>query len=383
MINPSYVSYLLKQKGYWEMKRVMTFLFFVCITGPSYAQGWEKLNQSEPLACDFRFNGQIRTGDLTGFLNDLESSGLFTPKVGLNSEGGSLAEVYNFLRLLEQSQSIAGIETKIESEASCLSSCAILFMFGKTFGANSPFPLREMERGARLGFHSPFIAPERSAGVDAAEAFRVALDVAKLLIDSSYRALTTEGPALPQELAAVVLGTPSDAMHFVDTIGELEIFGISTVSGDTPKLTLPNNRDEITVVAQRICASSHVMSNRQHFVKEGYAFSDLVQASADMATSETEMHHLKYVPAVASEPAYIVAVLSGPYWVPGWYSAGAMLFCRVVIPVVEKGASLEVIDYRVGFGTPMFDLDSRLPNDEDVRGVRVKAGLIPIDTPFR
>lgn len=348
----------------------------------SHAGTWERLPGEDHTACDYRFTGQIQPGDLTRFLAELEASGLFTPRVCLDSEGGALTEVYRFLRQLNQSRKIGGVSTRIETGASCLSACAILFMFGQTFGANSPYPSREVEPGARLGFHSPFIAPGRASGVEAEEAFRAALDIAKLLIDSSYRALTSAGPALPVELVSVVLGTPGDQMHYVDTIGEQTIFGIRRINHPETNIILPNDRDQVFQTARRICATSHVMSHRTHFVEEGYRFDDLVQAVARMEAAETDLHQLTLLPAEQGRLPRIVAVLSGPYHVPGWFSAGAMLFCKVSFEVGEQGNGFRVERYSAGFGTPMFDLDDRLPDAEQVTGAQLQMGLVPIDTRY-
>lgn len=364
------------------MLKVTTFLAFTfVIAQPCYAGTWERLSDDDHTACDYRFSGKIQTGDLTRFLAELETSGLFTPRVCLDSEGGALTEVYRFLRQLEQSRNIGGVSTRIETGASCLSACAILFMFGQTFGANSPYPSREIEPGARLGFHSPFIAPGRASGVEVDEAFRAALDIAKLLIDSSYRALTSAGPALPAELVSVVLGTPGDQMHYVDTIGEQTILGITRINHPDTIHTLPNDRDQVFQTARRICASSHVMSHRTHFVEEGYRFDDLVQAVARMMNAETDLHQLLLLPAGQDPLPRIVAVLSGPYHVPGWFSAGAMLFCKVSFDVTELETGFQVDRYYVGFGR-MFDLDNRLPDAQEVTGAQLQMGLVPIDTPY-
>lgn len=89
-----------------------------------------------------------------------------------------------FLQASEAAQGGFYFGTRIRGRDECLSSCAILFMFGQAFGANSPYPSRQMAPGAWLGFHSPFIRDGASSASDA-EVFRVALQVAKLLADRS------------------------------------------------------------------------------------------------------------------------------------------------------------------------------------------------------
>ena len=75
-------------------------------------------------------------------------------------------------------------------------------------------------------------------------------------------------------------------------------------------------------------------------------------------------------------------MLSGPYFVPGWFSAGAALYCHVDMNVARQGKSYVVNHYFVNFGGPSFDFDSRIATFEDstMRGMDV--GLIPVDTPI-
>lgn len=347
------------------------------------AGGWEALPGGGFHDCDFRFSGPIRPGDLTGHLDELANAGSLTPRICLNSEGGSLAEVYRFIQLVAQGDFIATVQTHVESDAACLSSCAILFMFGQAYGANSPYPSRQLAPGARLGFHSPFIAPEQAKGADAEDAFRVALQVSRLLVDSSYRALTMAGPAIPPELVALILGTPSDEMYHVDTIGELTLLGIETTTGDNRSMTLANDRRVIAETVRRICASSHVMSNRTHFVEDGYAFGDLVAAVDEMMGFDTQWHHMVLQKPARYQPARIVAMVSGPYAVPGWYSAGAALFCQVELMVEDNAGGFRITDYRVGFGGPSFDWNSRLAHPDEITRADLEAGLVPIDRRYR
>lgn len=341
---------------------------------------WEKLAGDNYADCQFRYTGQIMPGDLTGYIPELANGPTVVAKICLDSPGGSLSEVYRFLKRINQGEDSVTVATRVESGAVCESSCAILFMFGQAYGANSPYPMREVEPGARLGFHSPFIAPGQAQKADAADAFRVALDVSKLLTDSSYTALTSAGPALPPELVGLVLGTPGEQMRHVETVGELKLLGIEMVSDPEYDTILPNSKSVVTETIKRICASSYVISNRTHFVSEGYEFGDISKAAEKVRVSETKLHHLTLKKENGSQR--IVAMTSGPYYVPGWYSAGAVLFCQVEMGVEKVGEDFKVGWYNVGFGGPQFDWDTRLATEAEIERRGMSIGLVPIDTRY-
>ena len=361
------------------MLRLAALLAALLTSTAATAGEWQVVDGDPYQGCQFRFTGQILPGDLTGFLEELAASPAIAPRICLNSEGGSLAEVYRFI----QTEGRPYFATRVESGAVCLSSCALLFMFGETFGANSPSPSREMEPGARLGFHSPFIAPGQADQAAAEDAFRVALEVSKLLVDSSYRSLTTAGPALPPELVALVLGTPADQMAYVDRLGELGLLGIDLVARPEDGLVVPNDRAALEQVVRRICASSHVLSNRTFFVEEGYRFDDLVAAVGQVMAWETIVHALTLAPAEQYSPARITATATGPYAVPGWFSAGAVLYCQVELAVDQVPEGFAVQFYNVGFGRPVFDATGGLEGREEIDRPGIAAGLLPIETPYR
>ena len=365
------------------MRRLIALTaLFLLGAQPVLAGTWQALPTGVERDCDFRFSGRIEPGDLTGYIETIEASGHILPRLCLDSEGGSLAEVYGFIGRMAQSDEVMAFSTRIERGAQCLSSCAILFMFGQTYGANSPYPMRIMEPGARLAFHSPFIAPGREAGVDPADAFRVALDVSKLLVDSAYRALTTEGPAIRPEVVALILGTPPDEMYFVDTIGELNLLGIE-IDSPEQRLVLPDDTGAFGEATNRICAASHVLTNRQAFVSEGYDFADLVAAAREFERDGAEIHRLSLQPPEQFRSARIIASASGPYHVPLWFSAGAALFCQVEFSVEPVAEGFRVSHYNVGFGAPSFDLNARLAQPDEITQYGLSVGLLPIDQPYR
>jgi len=247
-----------------------------------------------------------------------------------------------------------------------------------------------MEPGARLGFHSPFLGNATYSDEQRDDVFRVALDVAKLLMDKSYKAVTQAGPPLSSELVSLVLSTPGDQMHYVETLGEVQLLGIEQPYDEEAKISISADSDSVGAVARRICASSYAMTFRHHLVDEGYAFGDLVRFVDGLKGPEDGqvVRNLVHGPGTSGVPS-IVAVLTGPLSVPGWNSAGAAMYCRVEIPAEAVGGAFEIYtsrSYKVSFGRA-FDLDDIAPDvipapdagyDYDV----IRAGLIPIDTPY-
>ena len=360
---------------------------FACLTlfalfQQASAGDWTKLDKQGFGDCDYRFSGPIQKGDLTGLIEDVGRDA-WKLRICLDSPGGSLAEVLRFKELVNSGEDTVTVGTRIEAGRSCLSSCALLFMLGQDFGANSPYPSRQMERGARLGFHSPFVPPETLAQGEASQAFNLALKVSQLLVEQSYKALTTEGPALPQELIGLVLGTPSDSMYFVETIGEMQILGIQPW-GQDPPVTLANDRDTVMRAVQRICDTSHVLSNRQHFVSVGYSFTDLAREIRRLSENPSvEWHAFEYRMEDDTGPARFIGVLSGNHYIPGWNSAGAALFCRVEIYANLTGDTFTVDGYSAKFAS-LADLGTQALSPRFEGGARPStlAGLVPIDTRY-
>lgn len=365
-----------------RLTRILALCLTTLLPAAAQAGDWQALDGDGRTTCNLGFSGPIRNGDL---MRGLEA-GMFTDYLNLvclDSPGGSLGEVHRFLQAAEGNIVFA---TRIRSGAGCLSSCAILFMFGQTFGANSPYPRREMEPGARLGFHSPFINDNVAVDVPDAEVFRVALDVAKLLADGSYKALTTAGPALPQELLALVLGTPSAGMRHVTSVTELRLLGVDLDPPPERAALFPDTRAELERLARQICVTSHTLTYRQHFVGEGYAFDDLVKRATDpiLLGSETIVEAAQMTPANGYQPETYMALVTGPFFQPGWYSAGSMQYCRVAIGREKVPGGVRVPTYDVEFGyLGQLDRRDRVPAQGQghvVRGFR--AGLLPIDTEY-
>ncbi|WP_417211056.1 hypothetical protein [Antarctobacter sp.] len=367
--------------------RVLTSLTLLVLAGPALAGTWNKLTPTGHGDCALLFEGPIGKGDLTSAIDD----GLlddFAPRICLNSPGGSLAEVLAFIEASDRSENGFYFGTRVRAGDECLSSCAILFMFGMSFGANSPYPSRQLDPGARLGFHSPFMRDGTAPAASDAEVFSVALQVAKLLADRSYKATSTAGPALPPELLALVLGTPSAEMRYIDTFAEARLLGIEmteNIEANTIFADTPENMDRL---ARQICQSSHTLTFRRSFVKEGYDFDDLIARASDPTTAaivfpgDHQVHFRRRVPPQANQPEKFISVLTGPaYFQPHWNSAGSAMYCRVELQMTRVPGGVQIPYYSADFNfLGLIDLKRDPGQTSTVSEMTI--GLLPLDTRY-
>ncbi|WP_323770627.1 hypothetical protein [Antarctobacter sp.] len=349
------------------------------VASAAHAGTWRTLDPASPGDCALEFEGVIEKGDLTGALERGLLDGYFS-RICLNSPGGSLAEVLDFIKVSRDAY-YGG--TRVRSGDECLSSCAILFMFGEAFGANSPYISRQLEPGARLGFHSPFIRDGTGSAASDAEVFGVALRVAKLLSDRSYMYADALDPALPQELLALLFGTPADQMRHVKTVGEARILGIELWPDPERTAVFPDTEASLDALTRRICANSHTLTYRHSFVSQGYDFDELVQvaeAKTTLGPEDLTIHKRRTLPPHGNRPETYFAVLSGlGYWVPGWHSAGSQQYCRVEMTKTPAPGGFIVGGYDVEFGQFIdANLNSIPAKRADSEGIR--GGILPLDT---
>lgn len=367
-----------------RLLRCLAALTFLFAAATAQAGTWTRLQPAGMDDCALLFEGPIGPGDLTQAIGAGLLDG-FATRICLDSPGGSLGEVLAFLQESERGDNAFYFGTRVRSGEECLSSCAILFMFGQAFGANSPYPSRQLEPGARLGFHSPFIRDGAAAGVPDTEVFTVALQVAKLLADRSYKAVTAEGAALPQELLALVLGTPSAGMRYVETIGEARVMNIELTRNLESEVILEDRREVFDPLLKQICIASHTLTFRQHMVNEGYDFADLVQRATDPMALGADYEITAYVRnrgEGTSGSNEVRAVLTGPeYYQPGWYSVGSMMYCRVQMFLEPAPGGVKVQGYYADFDF-LGGMDLTQIPEESYRFEVMTGGLLPLDTRF-
>ena len=144
--------------------------------------------------------------------------------VAFNSPGGNLIEG---MRLGEAIHGVyAG--TLVEQGKSCLSACAIAFLGGRAFGTYAHVVRREIEPGARLGYHGFF-----SGRNDQVELVNEVLDQSRLvnalLLDYATRMREVDGGLLSK-----LLTTGPAEMEMIDTPAEIAGLGIALIGDPLP-----------------------------------------------------------------------------------------------------------------------------------------------------
>jgi hypothetical protein len=305
--------------------------------------------------CNKKFEGVIEAGDLT---NNIES--LIDRRICLNSPGGSLSEVTEFIELIQEKNGFGTggddavtIATRIQAGDKCESACAVLFMFGSN-RYRTAYQDKVLEPGAKLVFHSPFIDPRLGDKYSGDVAFAGGIQIANLLSSATYKTSTPMG-VLPEELLSIVFGTPPDQMHYVDTCAEMHILGISTpdveeVGRDytgfrdcetNEAVTVSNSLEAVVETAHRVCTFSHVLRYRKWFSEESYKLNDLVSFTKKLLTEKPEI--LDYSVITSRAGGRINIALDGRnYRVPGWMTNAAAQFCVVQLDGTFIGNKIDL-----------------------------------------
>ena len=306
--------------------------------------------------CNKKFEGVIEAGDLT---NNIES--LIDRRICLNSPGGSLSEVTEFIQLIQEKNGFGAggddavtIATRIQAGDKCESACAVLFMFGSN-SYRSAYQDKILEPGAKLGFHSPFIDPRLGDKYSGDVAFAGGIQIANLLSSATYKTSTPMG-VLPEELLSIVFGTPPDQMHYVDTCAEMYILGISTPDVEevgrnyqagfrdcetNEAVTVSNSLEAVVETAHRVCTFSHVLSYRTWFSEQSYKLNDLVSFTKKLLAEKPEI--LDYSVITSRAGGRINIALGGwNYSVPGWMTNAAAQFCVVQLDGTFIGNKIDL-----------------------------------------
>lgn len=159
-----------------------------------------------PLIEQLRSQDKFRYGD-----SDVFQTG---GRVCLNSEGGSLEAGVDLAKMFDDLM----VGTAVGRDKTCLSACAVAFMGGNISYENDTGnqPDRVLHPTARLGFHAPDLSvPEGEYNERAvSKAYLIALHSVSSVLDISSQI------HFPLSLSTVMLGTPSNDMHIVATVGE-------------------------------------------------------------------------------------------------------------------------------------------------------------------
>lgn len=353
----------------------LTCLALVILSAPAQAGTWTRMDGSGGDDCGYLFSGEIQKGDITGFLTSERAQGVRV--ICLDSPGGDLGEVLDAIKVMKFDRTMG---TRIRTGHQCRSACAILFLFGQEWGVSSPYTSRSMEPGAVLGFHSPFPKVSFTMNADAGSIMATAVEILDALYDGVYVALNGDGPPIAPEVLSMVLKTPADQMYVVNTRFELSMLGID-LDSPTARVGIPKTRKAFDTAVERICATSYIVTYRSYHLQEGYSFADLVSQVDALIAETRDQPPLRVVLYEGARPR-VEALDEGGYWVPGWFSAGAALYCRVEFDVEVKGDMIWVNDYEVHFVSWSERVDDSIPevNEQTRRGESV--GLVPINTRY-
>ena len=141
----------------------------------------------------------------------------------LDSPGGNFREALRIAKFLTDYQPV---NTVVERDGACLSSCAIIFMAGDK---------RMMFAGARVGFHAPFLPPEIARLGQAGDIYKASVKSVAELVDVS-----TQIRFSARLLSHMLSVYGRDAYFYIDTIDKAGRWGID-VAG-LPAVTIDQSR---------------------------------------------------------------------------------------------------------------------------------------------
>jgi hypothetical protein len=207
-------------------------------------------------------SGPIRAGDVQRLL-DLHPE--MNEVVSLSSNGGDFQEGLRLARIFSDTY----LQTVVEADNACLSSCAFAFL-GGTFQSGEDgaiFPGRSIAPTARLGFHAPYLNLENG-------------EYSKMLVEGAYdRATASIVDAVqaadvmqiePADLAEL-LRPQREKLTYIATAGQLSVYRIALQGVAMPaRLT--------QTMAVSLCANGWRWSGNYKRDRDGYTGVDAFQA---------------------------------------------------------------------------------------------------------
>lgn len=142
--------------------------FFLTVDLPVYAAA---IKRSSEQGCAIRLTGEIKSDDFDEFEKQAIAVGWLNISgeddvahsseraLCLDSPGG----LYEIGSRIAKYVNDHGISTRIGAGSNCLSSCALIFMAGRSVGAEFDSPSRFLHPKGQLGFHAPYFELEDDA----------------------------------------------------------------------------------------------------------------------------------------------------------------------------------------------------------------------------
>lgn len=188
--------------------------------------------------CTIELKGPIDAGDADRFeafakelgldkqIDNGEGTNPFTTALCLNSSGGSFLEGQRIARLVHE----YGIPTRVGENAQCYSSCAFIFMAGRSLGSEYDTPYRTLHIDGKLGFHAPYTqfgADEPIPGGEVNALVRGYNQIVGEFIEfGNYRSIFDYKPAFsPSLLAKLLTMGPTESLD-VTTLEDVERWSI-------------------------------------------------------------------------------------------------------------------------------------------------------------
>jgi len=188
--------------------RLLFFIILLLQTTNSYSAEFSQHDKSCHL------DGEIRRGDeqkLEKIINSCH-------RLSLNSSGGSFSVALDIVEMIDNTA------THVKEGDRCLSACAIIFMAGG-YVEDSFYSVRIMERGAKIGFHRPYLKLDGKKNVYSA---KVLEKVYNISIEEISRLLVfAKNNRFPMELLRRMLHKDGNEMYFINTVEDLIVSEIS------------------------------------------------------------------------------------------------------------------------------------------------------------
>jgi hypothetical protein len=208
------------------------------------------LSQSNKEYCRFSIAGPIETGDLEKVKAIAVAGKLFAESnleaavvgdngaaICLDSPGGSYIEGIAIAKLVSEK----GIATVVEDGAECLSACAIIFMAGRTHGAEQDYTNRKLHVRGTLGFHRPYLTfpiseEKKYSGIDVNNSADVIIDAVTFMLSlSNEKGNFDIDNRMKPSLIEGMLQTGADELLLIDTIDEVGRWGIDVFGNSSPR----------------------------------------------------------------------------------------------------------------------------------------------------
>lgn len=224
-----------------------------CLIVVGYLALWAGITQAAELQdtdranCNAELTGQITRGYARRVSAWIESEYAAQPPAEhpepvtlcLDSPGGNFAEALKIARLLYDHS----IGTRLGAQASCLSSCALIFMMGtdqylghaqgEVIG-----PRRAMHPTAQLGFHRPELrlppSDTRRNDADVERSFNLAIEATLVLVELANLP-TFDGVMIPADLLQAMFTHRGKDFYFIDTTGKAGRWEITADVLDWPE----------------------------------------------------------------------------------------------------------------------------------------------------